>query len=99
MCLTIIAAPQSNTPNLYKRHHKIQEEIAMKDKKTMSENTSWETTQILTTSHRASAAEFKRHKIQTDTITYHLAKDMAPFNTVKLSSECVQKAPCRRPYY
>ncbi|KAI5085553.1 zinc finger BED domain-containing protein 1-like, partial [Silurus meridionalis] len=87
-CFGIVAAPQGNTTNLYnhlRRHHKIQYELAMKDKGATPKNTSRQTTQtsITQTLHGASPypSSSQRHKDITNAIAYHLAKDMAPINT------------------
>ncbi|KAI5107252.1 zinc finger BED domain-containing protein 1-like [Silurus meridionalis] len=89
-CFGIVAAPQGNTTNLYnhlRRRHKIQYELAMKDKGATPKNTSRQTTQtsITPTLHGASPypSSSQRHKDITNAIAYHLAKDMAPINTVE----------------
>ncbi|XP_057208062.1 E3 SUMO-protein ligase ZBED1-like [Triplophysa rosa] len=85
----IVAAPQGNTTNLYnhlKRHHKIQYELAMRDKGATPKYASRLTTQtsITQTLHGASPYPLssQRHKDITNAIAYHLAKDMIPINTV-----------------
>jgi len=89
-CFGIVAATQGNTTNLYnhlKRHHKVEYDLAMKDKQTTSQNPSRQTTQTSITQTLYSASPYppssQRHKEITDAITYHLAKDMAPINTVQ----------------
>lgn len=89
-CFCIVAAPQGNTTNLYnhlKRHHKIQYELAMRDKGATPQNTSRQTTQTSITQTLYGASPYpsssQRHKDITKAITYYLAKDMAPINTVK----------------
>ncbi|XP_073708964.1 E3 SUMO-protein ligase ZBED1-like [Garra rufa] len=89
-CFGIVAAPQGNTTNLYnhlKRHHKIQYELAMKDKGATTQSTSRQTTQTSITQTLYGASPYpsssQRHKEITNAIAYHLAKDMAPINTVQ----------------
>ncbi len=89
-CFGIVAAPQGNTTNLYnhlKRHHRIQYELAMKDKGATPQNTSRQTTQTSITQTLYGASPYppssQRHKEITNAIAYHLAKDMAPINTVE----------------
>ena len=85
-CFAIVAAPQSNTTNLYQhlnRHHKVQNDEAVQGKKSESRPTTTQTS-ITDTLHTATPYPHNssRSKEITDAIAYHLAKDMVPINTV-----------------
>ena len=87
-CFAIVAAPQSNTTNLYqhlKRHHKVQSDEAVQGKKS-SESHPTTQTSITDTLHNATPYPrySSRSKEITDAIAYHLAKDMVPINNSSL---------------
>ena len=86
-CSAIVAAPQSNTTNLYqhlKRHHKVQSDEAVQGKKS-SESHPTTQTSITDTLHNATPCpRYSSRSNITDTIAYHLAKDMVPINNSSL---------------
>ena len=88
-CSAIVAAPQSNTTNLYqhlKRHHKVQYDDAVQGK-TLSESCPTMQTSITDNLHNATPypRNSSRSKEITDSIAYRLAKDVVPINTVERS--------------
>lgn len=89
-CFGIITAAQGNTTPIYihlKNHHKIQYELSMKDKGATPKNTSRLNAQTSLTQMLHGASPYPvislRHQEITNAITHHLAKDMAPVNTVE----------------
>ncbi|KAL2085940.1 hypothetical protein ACEWY4_019260 [Coilia grayii] len=87
VCSALVGTKHGNTTNLYnhlKRHHKVQYDEAVSKN---SENASHPTkqTSITATIHNATPypPNSSRHKEITAGISYHLAKDMAPINTVQ----------------
>ncbi|XP_060785451.1 E3 SUMO-protein ligase ZBED1-like [Neoarius graeffei] len=83
VCSALIEAPQGNTINLYnhlKHHHKVEYDEAVQGKKQTQTQTTITRTLYNTTPYPPNSS---RHKEITAAITYHLAKDMAPINTVQ----------------
>ena len=93
-CFAIVAAPQSNTTNLYQhlnRHHKVQyDEAVQGKKKSESRPTLTTQTSITDTLHKATPYPHNssRSKEVTDAIAYHLAKDMV-MDMVKINLNLV----------
>ena len=86
-CFAIVAAPQSNTTNLYQhlnRHPKVQYDEAVQGKKKSESRLTTTQTSITDTLHKATPYPHNssRSKEIMDAIAYHLAKDMVPINTV-----------------
>ncbi|XP_057700429.1 E3 SUMO-protein ligase ZBED1-like isoform X1 [Corythoichthys intestinalis] len=83
-CLAVVASTRGNTSNMFdhlKRHHKLlydQCKQRTPGETSSDQKTITETFASLTPYDRKS----KRHQQITDAITFHLAKDMAPMNTV-----------------